>query len=85
VYFVHGIVNNQTKKQGNVNDFVYKWGFKEAIVKLTLTKTLITMMMEAKKNPWRLQPKNCSKWGDNWSLKNIEIDIGVIVFCGGGV
>jgi hypothetical protein len=32
-----------------VSDFLYKWGFKEAIVKLTLTKTLITMMMEAKK------------------------------------
>jgi hypothetical protein len=22
---------------------------------------------------------------DNWSLKNIEIDIGVIVFCEGGI
>jgi hypothetical protein len=49
MYFIYGIVKNQTKKQGNVSDFVYKWGFKEAIVKLTLTKTLITMMMEAKK------------------------------------
>ncbi len=39
----------------------------------------------SEKNPWRLQLKNCSKWGDNWSLKNIEINIGVVVFCGGGV
>jgi hypothetical protein len=32
-----------------VSDFVHKWGFKEVIVKFTLTKTPITMMMEAKK------------------------------------
>ncbi len=39
----------------------------------------------SKKNPWRLQFENCSKCGDNWSLKNIEIDIGVVVFCEGGI
>ncbi len=39
----------------------------------------------SKKNPSRLQLKNCLKQVDNWSLKNIEIDIGVIVFCEGGI